>query len=382
MGLGSLALAGLAGSSLTPSAFAQTGSDVREYGRKAKHDFGPLPDFKFELEKSKGWVGKAGSAKEATTEELPISKSIAGVSMRLTAGGLRELHWHAIAGEWAYVVEGRMRTTIYAPGARAGQGDVVDFGPGDVWFFPKGHGHSLQGITDCHFILGFDDGNFSEFGTFSLTDWITQTPPEIVAQNLKIPVSEVKNFKFKGETYISQGVVPSEVLTQPRGADSLETNQQWHKFNMGAQAPHKFEGGELIVVSQKEFPIQNTLTAAKLTIRPGGLRELHWHPGADEWQYILNGEAEIGIFAAHGRSKRMNFSKGDVAFIDQGFGHYVKNTGNKDLEILALFNNPVYGELSLSGLMAATPTQVIADNLFLTKDEVGKMVKFEQGFVL
>ena len=47
--------------------------------------------------------------KEATVAQLPISKGIAGVSMRLEPGVTRELHWHAT--EWAFVMEGRVRTT-------------------------------------------------------------------------------------------------------------------------------------------------------------------------------------------------------------------------------------------------------------------------------
>ena len=35
--------------------------------------------------------------KEATIKQLPVSKGIAGVSMRLKVGGRRELHWHANA---------------------------------------------------------------------------------------------------------------------------------------------------------------------------------------------------------------------------------------------------------------------------------------------
>src|SRR5579883_2004181 len=59
----------------------------------------PLPTFKFNIENQKGWQGEGGSAKEATIEEFPISTSIAGVSMRLKPGAIRELHWHSLAAE-------------------------------------------------------------------------------------------------------------------------------------------------------------------------------------------------------------------------------------------------------------------------------------------
>src|SRR5215472_6214011 len=75
-----------------------------------------LPTFKFALEKSKGRVVGKSTAKQASVEELPISKGIAGVSMMLEPGGMRELHWHATAAEWAFVDKGRVRTTVTSPG--------------------------------------------------------------------------------------------------------------------------------------------------------------------------------------------------------------------------------------------------------------------------
>ena len=122
---------------------------------------------------------------------MPISKGIAGVSMRLEPGGIRELHWHATAAEWAFVIEGRVRTTVIDP---EGNPETNDFGPGDIWYFPRGHGHALQGMGPgtAHFILIFDNGYFSEFGTFSVTDWIGHSPPELLAKNLGLPRDGVR----------------------------------------------------------------------------------------------------------------------------------------------------------------------------------------------
>ena len=64
-----------------------------------------LPTFKFALEKSDGKVIGNSYGKEATVTQLPISKGIAGVSMRLEPGAMREMHWHATAAEWAFVLE-------------------------------------------------------------------------------------------------------------------------------------------------------------------------------------------------------------------------------------------------------------------------------------
>jgi oxalate decarboxylase family bicupin protein len=152
-----------------------------------------LPTFKFALEKSDGKVIGGSYGKEATVAQLPISKGIAGVSMRLEPGAMRELHWHATAAEWAFVLEGRVRTTVVDP---AGFSETNDFDPGDVWYFPRGHGHMLQCLGDqpCRFILIFDNGYFSEFGTFSITDWIGHTPPALLAKNFGLPEATFANF--------------------------------------------------------------------------------------------------------------------------------------------------------------------------------------------
>jgi oxalate decarboxylase len=110
-----------------------------------------LPSFKFELEKSKGKILENSFGKEATVEQLPISKGIAGVSMQLEAGVMRELHWHATATEWAFVLKGRVRTTVINP---VGQTETNDFEPGDIWYFPRGHAHLLERRSDSfHFDL-------------------------------------------------------------------------------------------------------------------------------------------------------------------------------------------------------------------------------------
>jgi oxalate decarboxylase len=334
--------------------------------------FGPLGEFKYRLDSSKGWEGEAGSAKEVTILQLPVANSIAGVSMRLTTGGLRELHWHSIAAEWAYMVEGRCRVTVLAPN---GQAEVVDFKKGDIWFFPKGHPHSLQGLgpDGCHFVLAFDDGHFSEFGTFSITDWFARTPANILAQNTKLNAAQLGRFP-KQEVYIVQGKVPPDELPRFRNTGG-EENQTPHKYRLADHPAFRFEGGEERIVTGKEFPIQTSFSSALLRLDAGGLRELHWHPNADEWAFVLEGTAEVGIFGGHGRFRKDDFEHGDVWFVQQGFGHYVKNTGNKDLRVVLVFSKPEYAQISLSSWLGNNPAQLLADNFQISADVVNQLPK-------
>jgi oxalate decarboxylase len=335
-----------------------------------------LENFKFDIENQKGWVGEAGSAKEATAAEFPVSQSIAGVSMRLQPGAIRELHWHALAAEWAYVLEGRCRTTVISPN---GQAEISEFEPGDTWYFPRGHGHALQGLGpgECHFLLGFDNGHFSEFGTFSVTDWIARTPAHILSRNLGLPESAFAQFPKK-ELYIGPGKIPAQALEQVRNTD-LEPSQASHKFRLDKQTPHVFEGGEERIVSSREFPIQTTLTAVRMDLQPGALREMHWHPHADEWQYYVKGSARVTIFGSHGRVRTEEFKPGQVAFIKQGYGHYVEQTGDEPTRILILFNSGVYEEISLSAWLGGNPGSLLTDNFGISKEQVDRLPRKSTG---
>jgi oxalate decarboxylase len=139
--------------------------------------------------------------------------------MQLEPGVMRELHWHATAAEWAFVLKGRVRTTVINP---AGQTETSDFEPGDIWYFPRGHAHMLEclGNEPTHFILIFDNGYFSEFGTFSITDWIGHAPRPLLAKNFRLPESAFDRFP-KEEVYFACGGVPPEpILKISRGLAS------------------------------------------------------------------------------------------------------------------------------------------------------------------
>ena len=352
----------------------------REAGAAAEEhkQHAPLQAFKYDIEASEGRVTSGGSAKEANVDEFPISESMAGVSMRLHPGGLRELHWHAIAAEWAYVIRGNVRATVISP---AGEAESADFAPGDVWYFPKGHGHALQclGPEEAHFILVFDNGHFSEFGTFSITDWMGHTSPEILSRNLNLPVSAFASIP-RDEAYIVQGRIPPAVPEQLRN-QTLPENQFPHKFRLGTVRPLVFAGGEERIVSAKEFPIQKTLTGVIQDLKPGALRELHWHPNADEWQYYISGRSRVTIFGAHGRVASEEFRPGQIAFIKQGFGHFVEQVGDEPTKILILFNSPVYEEISLAGWLGANPSALIADNFGFSSEQVGSLPKASKGIL-
>ncbi len=318
-----------------------------------------LPTFKFALEKSRAKVIGGNTAREATVKEFPISKGIAGVSMGLAPGGMRELHWHATAAEWAYVDKGRVRTTVIDPG---GFVETNDFEPGDVWYFPRGHGHMLECLGDepCHFILIFDNGYFSEFGTFSITDWIAHTPKALLAKNFGVPESTFDDFPRK-EVYFAQGQ-PPPVKPAPT-VGQLKSPPLTHKYRLLANpAKVSNRGGRQYLVDSTRFPISTTMTGAILDLDPGGLRELHWHPNADEWQYVLEGTVSVTLFGANGRYRIETLEQGDVGYIPQGYGHSIENIGEKPCRLLLGLNSGHYQDIDLSEWIAGNPLDVLVTN--------------------
>ena len=107
-------------------------------------DAGTVPNLKFSYAAAHNRVLSGGWAREITTRELPIATELAGVNMRLTPGGIRELHWHKEA-EWAYMIAGECRVSVLDEEGRL---FIDDVGVGDLWYFPAGLPHSIQALEN------------------------------------------------------------------------------------------------------------------------------------------------------------------------------------------------------------------------------------------
>ena len=330
-----------------------------------------LPSFRYALEEQPPRTGPGGITRGASVREFPASTGIAGVSMRLAPGGLRELHWHANAAEWAYVVSGSCRTTILHPD---GSSAVDTFGPGDVWYFPRGYGHSIQGLGpgECHFILIFDNGDFSEDHTFSLTDFLAHVPAAVRAQNLGLTEAEADELPDH-EVYFAQGPAPGEDSPAAVARPAPELTSI-HRYPLMAQEPRRSPGGGTQrVVTVKEFPISATMAGSLIELAPGALRELHWHPNADEWQYYLSGRAQMTVFLSQGQAVTEQFSAGDAGYAPMGAGHYILNTGEDVCRVLIGFNSGHYQAVDLSEWLSTNPPSTLSANLGIADSVLAKL---------
>ena len=188
-------------------------------------DVNGMPQFWSSFNLSPKRIQNGGWARQVGVDSFAISKTIAGVNMRLGPNGVRELHWHQQA-EWAVVTAGVCRITILD---KDGRPQVADVAEGGLWYFPAGFPHSLQGLGSdgTEFVIAFDNGDSSEFNTLLVTDWIAHTPPEVLAKNFGLPEEAFKNIPVHNKwIYQSNTSAPSlaEVEAQMASAAGKPPN--------------------------------------------------------------------------------------------------------------------------------------------------------------
>jgi oxalate decarboxylase len=336
-------------------------------------DAGTVVNLKWPFALSHNRVLSGGFARETTIRELPVSTEIAGVDMRLKPGGIRELHWHKEA-EWAYVIAGSCRISILDEEGRL---FIDDVSVGDLWYFPSGLPHSIQALADgVEFLLAFDSGDFSENETFLITDWFNHTPREVLAKNFGVPESafDALPTDIAHTRYMFAGKVPPAMADDapPYPAVQPPLSYTWH---MHAQEPIKTPGGQVRITDSRSFAVSKTIAAALVEVEPGAMRELHWHPNADEWQYYLTGQGRMTVFASGGKSRTFDYQAGDVGYAPRAMGHYVENTGEETLTFLALFRSDHYADMSLSQWMGVLPPELVKAHLNLDDEVIASLPK-------
>jgi oxalate decarboxylase len=339
-------------------------------------DYGTLPNLKFPYGMSHIRMEEGGWTREITQRELPIATTLAGVDMKLNPGAYRELHWHKEA-EWAYVLEGSCRIGAVD---QEGRNFLDDVEKGDLWIFPKGVPHYIHALEEgVEFLLVFDDGAFSENSTFMMSDFFAHTPKSVLAKNFGWTLEQMENLPEK-EKYIFNGQVPPRLdaqrVTSPTG-DVPRT----FKHRMLAQKPLEFNGGRVRIADATNFTASSTICAALVEVDPGGLRELHWHPTDDEWQYYISGFGRMGVFAGSGLARTFNYQAGDVGYVPFAYGHYIENLGPEPLIFLEMFRNPRFEDISMTQWMANTPAQVSADTLNVPPSMIEALPKEKHSVV-
>jgi oxalate decarboxylase len=309
-----------------------------------------------------------GWTHQVTQRELPPSRDMAGVNMRLTAGSFRELHWHT-ANEWAIMLTGKARVSVMQPD---GKMSIDDVEAGDLWYFPAGFPHSIQGLEGdgCEFLLVFDEGDFSEDDTFLLSEFVAHTSPELIHKNMGWSKQEFDQLP-PTELYIFEAPLPGPIEDDKRFlGENLETEKRY-TFKMAAMPPtQRTAGGEARVVDSTNFPVATNIAAAMVTIKPGGMREMHWHPNVSEWQYWISGKGRMTVVTTGAKARTMNFNSNDVGYVPSMAGHCIENTGTEDLVFLEMFKANRFMDVSLNQWIARMPEKMAQAHLKLAASTI------------
>jgi oxalate decarboxylase len=200
----------------------------------------------------------------------------------------------------------------------------------------------------------------------------------VLAKNSGLDRSVFDHIPTK-ELYIFQGKVSS---AQPTHVGTQGTVPQPFNFSLAWKQPDfQTESGSARIAGSHNFPIASTIAAALVDVNRGGMRELHWHPNADEWQYWIKGQARMTVFSAGGRARTFDFHAGDVGYVPRTMGHYIENTGNESLRYLELFNSAYYTDISLTSWMAHTPHDLVAQHLHIDPSVLGRLTMRKEAVV-
>ena len=139
--------------------------------------------------------------------------------------------------------------------------------------------------------------------------------------------------------------------------------------------------GETRVVDSHNFPASKNIAAALVTVKPGGLRELHWHPNASEWQYYIAGTGRMTVFTPVGSARTVDVNANDVGYVPSMAGHYVENTGDTDLVFLAVFKAHEYLDVSLNNWIRHLPPEMVTSHLGLDASAIRSIPAEKTGVI-
>ncbi|KAM0323830.1 hypothetical protein ACHAPQ_008540 [Fusarium lateritium] len=342
-------------------------------------DNGVVPNLKWSFSDSKTRLLKGGWVREQVIQDLPSSHDISGAQQHLVKGAIRELHWHKVA-EWGIVYNGSVLISAVDEIGRY-QEEVLNYG--DIWYFPKGAAHTVQGLADENeYLLVFDEADFDKIGTtFMVDDWINHTPKHILAKNFGVNASVFENVTAPNPYILPATPTNRNVTDGPAGKLSGNSSFVYRTFQ---HDPEKIggTGGNFWKIDSTNFPASKTLAATFVTLKPGGLRELHWHPNAEEWLYFHQGTARATVFIGNAAARTFDFSAGDTAAFPDNSGHYIENTSeDEDLIWIEVYKSERVADISLTQWLALTPPDVVAQTLNVSIGFVESLKKEKQVLI-
>ena len=167
--------------------------------------------------------------------------------------------------------------------------------------------------------------------------------------------------------------VVRHTATEPSGSDDTSAGpgggadpKHKHLFHLADMAASRYEGGELRGAAADNWKALSGQQGSVYMVRlkPGGVREPHWHPSGWEMNFVISGHVRWSLVGPGGTSDAFEGQSGDLVFAPQGHFHYFENaSATEDLVVLIVFNTSA-GEpdddIGLVESLSAIPADVLA----------------------
>lgn len=286
-------------------------------------------------------------------EALPLLKNIIINIQRLAPGVAREPHWHHDKTELNCVIEGTGEMGIIGLDGKLVR---IPIKPGTVTCIPQNLTHYIAntGNTELVMAMGF---NSTKGGSSSLSNALKAFPGDRVAQMTGLAVSDYKPPTEKAASiYVPVSGLPQIETGSMPIVDGIVSSASFSDVS-GFSSEH----GTAKDINSKVIGNLDRVSMSYMTLEPGAMRDIHWHPHGTELVYIIDGELEWGIQEPGklGNSSVFASGKGDVVAIPQGWLHYAANTGGATTKLLVLWEAVLPETIELSGSLSALPMELI-----------------------
>ena len=301
-----------------------------------------------------------------TIDPADISNSTMGFGyLELLPGGVRELHWHPFSTEWGYITDGECRFTLMDNNGNYENGYARK---GDIWNFPTSWGHSIQGVhpeDGCKMALFFSAPYIPTVNDISFSQMMTAFPIEVLEENLGAPASVIETF-YQKDVNVSPGPFPPPEFpktTSPLAESPIFHTSDGHCADIG-------DGAYLYEIRKENFPGITELSGGYMHMEGNKtLRDIHWHPNANEMHFVLEGKLKVGIYSIDGVFNEYILEAGDVGFVPKGMAHYFQ-TLTDEVDLLLAFDDPSWSTQELSTFLATTPSYITAASINTTAEVV------------
>ncbi|MGN6166955.1 MAG: cupin domain-containing protein [Solirubrobacteraceae bacterium] len=168
-----------------------------------------------------------------------------------------------------------------------------------------------------------------------------------------------------GAIAVAPGIASARGSDGGGGGPTLPPTKENYSFPLSSTTPQVVRpGGTITKALPENFPALagNHVSVGYLVLKPGHLREPHWHPTHWEVDFAVKGTGELGIVTPDDTQNITRLTPGDIGFIPQGWAHYIRNVGDTDLIWALVFNNPLT-DIGLSTMFGGMPTNTFSQDL-------------------